>query len=153
MNKSRLLWILVAADVLLSFGSAGAVGFFGWTLPPVLRDYAHQRFSHMPGPGDVVRLALLTTTVCAAFVSWIGLLNYWRFARGLYLFSWASWILLTLYSGASVRPSVSVVFGDLSTLVSGMILGLVYFTDLAHRFERKSPANAAPSEMNLGARA
>ena len=153
MNKERLLWVLVAADVLLAFGSAGADGFFGWTLPPVLRDYAHQRFTHAWGPGDVVHLALLTITVCAAFAAWIGLLNYWRFARGLYVFSWASWIVLTLVSGASVRPSVSEVFSELSALMSGMILGLVYFTDLAHRFERRSPATAAPAGANLGARA
>ena len=37
MNKSRLLWILVAANVLFAFGSVGAEAFFGWTLPRARR--------------------------------------------------------------------------------------------------------------------
>ena len=45
MNKSHLLRMLVAADVLLAFASVGAEGFFGWTLPSPLAEYARNRFS------------------------------------------------------------------------------------------------------------
>ena len=48
MNKSRLLVVLVVANVLFAFASAGAEGFFGWTLPPALADYARLRVSHVP---------------------------------------------------------------------------------------------------------
>src|SRR5438105_15395380 len=81
MHKSRLLVLLVVADVLLSFASVGAEAFFGWTLPPPLAEYSRVRFSRVPGVGDVIPLLLLVTCVLSAFAGWIGLLTYWRFGR------------------------------------------------------------------------
>jgi len=130
MDKSRLLWILVAADVLLAFGSVGAEAFFGWTLPPALAD--HNRTT---GTGAVQLLLLVLATI-GAFVAWIGLVSFWRAARGLYLFALASGVVLTLASGPRVTTSVGEAFSALNMLISGAILGLVYFSDLSRRFER-----------------
>ena len=151
MNKSRLLMILVVADIAFAFASAGAEGFFGWTLPPALADYARLRFSRFPGPGEVLHLGLLATTVLTAFAAWIGLLSSWRYARGLYLFSCATWLLEILVSGPSVRTSVGATFGALNGLVGGAIIGLVYFSDLARRFERAPAEQAAATGVNIGA--
>ena len=147
MNKSRLLGALVAANVLLAFASVGAEAFFGWTLPPSLAEYNHTRFTgfSISGAGDVIQLLLLATTVLCAFAAWIGLVSYWRFARRLYLVSWATWILLILLSGPSVKPSVAAMFGEMSAMVGGVILGLVYFSDLARRFERAPVERMAPA--------
>ncbi len=152
MNNARLLQVMVVADIMLSFASVGAEGFFGWTLPPELRAFTHHRFGHLAGPGNALRVMLLLITASAAFVSWIGLLGFWRHARGVYVFALAAGLLLTLYSGPSVRPSISMVFLELNALVGGVILGLIYFTDLARRFERPSPRTAAPP-VNAGVRA
>lgn len=143
MEKSRLLVLLVALNVLFAFASAGAEGFFGWTLPPALAEYARLRISHFPSPGEVVQFLLMGTTVLFAFASWIGLLNYWRFARPLYLASLATWILHTLVSGPSVRTSVGAMFGVMDATVGGAIIALVYFSDLARRFERNPVETAA----------
>jgi len=151
MNKNRLLLMLVAADVLLAFATIGAEMFFGWTFPPPLAEYAQHRFNRLPAGGDVIPLLLLVVSVCTAFVAWIGLVNYWRLARRLYLVSWGSWILLRLISGPSVMNSVAATVTELDALVGGAILGLVYFSDLAHRFERAPVEGAAPAGMNLGA--
>ncbi len=137
MEKSRLLVLLVGLNVLFAFASAGAEGFFGWTLPPVLAEYTRLRVSHLPSPGEVAQFLLMGTTVLFAFASWIGLLNFWRFARPLYLASLATWILHTLISGPSVRTSVGAMFGALDATVGGAIIALVYFSDLARRFERE----------------
>ena len=152
MNKSRLLWILVIADILLAFGSAGAEALFGWTLPPALREFQHQRFHVNPiaGAFGAFRALLLAITVLAAFGAWIGLLGFWRHARGLYLFSIATWLLFTLLRGGSVDTSVAAVFKALNGLVSGAILGLVYFTELAQRFEHRSAGRSAPVGANFG---
>lgn len=152
MNKNRVLWTLVIADILLAFGSAGAEGFFGWTLPPVLREYRHERFTGFSfvSPVQMLQLLLLAVTVLSAFGAWIGLLSYWRFARGLYVFSLACWLVFTLFHGPSVDTSVAAVFKTLNALASGAILGLVYFSDLARRFEGGA-AGVAPTGMNLGA--
>jgi hypothetical protein len=151
MKKHRLLLILVAADVLLAFASVGAEAFFGWTLPPSLAEYTQLRFSRLPGAGDVIPLLLLIITVSTALLGWIGLVNYWRVARRLYLISLASWILETLISGPSVKTSVGAMFAEMNGLVAGAIIGLVYFSDLARRFEKTPIENTARSGAELGA--
>jgi len=154
MNKTHLLWILVAAQILLTFASVGAEGFFGWTLPPVLAEYSHSRFTTSPfsNPGSVLRLFLLVTTSLAAFAAWIGLVFVWRGARRLYIFSWVMGTLLTLSSGARVDTSMGAAFAELSALVGGVIFGLIYFSDLARRFERSPAEQAGPVGTTLGAR-
>jgi hypothetical protein len=153
MNKSRLLWVLVAANVLLAFASAGAEGFFGWTLPPPLAEYSRTRFSAFSiwHPGDLFHLALLATTVCFAFAAWIGLVTFWRYARRLYVVSCFFSMLLVLLSGPHVQTSVGAMFNEMSALVGGVIVGLIYFSDLARRFERTSAEKPAPAGMHLGA--
>jgi hypothetical protein len=151
MNKSRLLWMLVAADVLLAFASAGAEMFFGCPPPPPLAEYTRLRVTRMPAWGDVIPLILLGTCVLSAFAAWIGLVTYWSFARRLYLFSLATWILHTLISGPSVKTSVGATIGMMNALVAGAIIGLVYFSDLALRFERAPVERTAPAGVDLGA--
>jgi hypothetical protein len=150
MNKTRLLWLLVAADVLLAFGSVGAQAMFGWTLPPALADSARDRFSRSPGLGETFPLVLMVTATLSAFVGWIGLATFWRPARGIYLFSCATWLLHVLVVGPSVKPSVAALFTDLNAIVGGMIIGLVYFTELARRFEKRVAEPAAPAGNDLG---
>ncbi len=145
MNSKRLLWTLVAADVLLAFGSAGAEGFFGWTLPPALADYTRSR-SGFPGAGDILPLALLAACTLCSFAAWTGLVMLWRPARRLYLVAWGIWILHVLIAGPSVRASVAAAFGVASALVGGATIGLVYFSDLARHFDSagaRQPATGA----------
>ena len=154
MNKSHLLWIMVGVNVLLTFASVGADAFFGWTLPPVLAEYSHSRFAASPfsSPDSVFRLLLLLTTSCIAFAAWIGLVLFWRGARRLYVISWVLGVLLVLFSGARVDTSIGAMFGELSAVAGGVIFGLVYFSDLARRFERAPAERAVPTAPGLGAR-
>lgn len=130
-----------------------AEAFFGWTLPPVLAQYEHARFSSfsISSPADVLRLFLIAVTSLLAFAAWIGLATFWRHGRALYLFSWATWILFLLFAGARVRTSVGSVFGVLDALVAGVIIGLVYFSDLARRFEPAAVKGGAPAGSGLSA--
>ena len=147
MNKSYLLRLLVALNVLLGFATAGAEGFFAWTLPPALAAYKHAQWTSfsIAGPWDVFRLMLLAITALCAFAAWIGLVSFWRFARGLYLGTIAVHLLYVLLSGARVTTSIGAVFGQLNGLVSGAILGLAYFSDLSRRFEAAPAEQAAPA--------
>ena len=147
MERQRLLWILVAVNILLAFGSAGAEGFFGWTLPPALAAYEHARFVQSPfaNPGIMLRLVVLAALTICGFASWIGLLFTWPFARRLYLVCMAMSVFLTLISGPMVATSIGAAFRMADGLVSGAVLGLVYFSDLARRFEgRPAQLEAAP---------
>ncbi len=152
MNKRHLLWILVALHVLLTFASVGSEGFFGWTLPPLLAEYSHARFATSPfsSPTSVLRFLFLLTTSCVAFAAWIGLVTFWRGARRLYVVSCVLGALLILFSGARAETSVGAMFGEMSAIVGGVIIGLVYFSELARRFERVPADRAVPIGTALG---
>lgn len=143
MDKTRLLWTLVAADVLLSLGSVGAEAFFGWTLPDVLAD------NRNPGSSGAFHWFLLGVTTLSAFASWVGLVTFWRPARRLYVFALACGVVLALFSGPQVSTSVGVAFSMLNMLVSGVILGLIYFSELARRFERNTVEHSAPAGVSF----
>lgn len=150
MNKHRLLWFLVAADVLLAFASVGAEAFFGWTLPSALAEYRHTRFSGFEFT-TMIHFVVLATTALTAFGAWIGLVTFRPFGRRLFLVSLALGTLSTLIAGPSVTTSVSAMFRVMDELTGGLIVGLVYFSDLAHRFERTAAESARPLAMNVGA--
>jgi len=147
MNKNHLLWILLAANVFLTFASVGAEAFFGWTLPPGLAEYRHGRFAGF-SITNVFHFLLLIITASFAFAAWIGLACFWRYGRSLYLASCVLSLLLTLLSGPKVLTSVGAMFRMSSALVGGAILGLVYFSDLARRFEGGSVTS--PAGVSLG---
>lgn len=142
MNKKRLLWFLIVANVLLAFGSVGAEGFFSWTLPPALAAYRHDRWGAWDLPG-AFRLILICTTALVGFASWIGLASFWRHARGLFVFSIALDLFFRLVAGPLVTPSIGAAFRMADAIVAGMILGLVYFSDLARAFDKRPDSEAS----------
>jgi hypothetical protein len=152
MNHQRLLWILVAANILLSFASAGAEGFFGWTLPSTLAAYSHARFAQLPwsSPSNTFHFVVLAVLTLCSFAAWIGLLSSWRFARRLYLLCMAMSVFLTLISGPVVMTSIGAAFQMMDGVVSGAVLGLVYFSDLKRRFEGGPAERTAAAGMHLG---
>jgi len=154
MNKSNLLRALVVANVLAVFASVGSEAFFAWTLPPDLAAHAHARVSGftLASFGHAIQLLLLLVTSLVAFASWTALLTFWRHARGLFVFSLALDLLLALISGPRVETAPSLMFRMLSGVLAGVILGLVYFSDLARRFEgqRASQTSTAPIGFGTG---
>src|SRR5262245_26332976 len=146
MNKKQLLWLLVIVNILLTFASVGAEGFFGWTLPPVLQAYRQEKLGFSPlAFSHAFRLMFLAVTCLFAFASWIGLASFWRHGRGLFLFSLGLDVVLRLMEGPLVIPSVGAAFRVLDAVSAGMIIGLVYFSDLARVFEEPRAVQAAPA--------
>jgi hypothetical protein len=136
MNKDRMLVALVLADVLLAFSVIGAELFFHWTLPGSLRDYTMSQMFSEPSVWGFGLLMLWCMSISFTLVAWIGLLNYWHFARQLYLAAWGTWVLLILLSGPSVMTPVGAMLSTLESVIAGALIGLVYFSDLARHFER-----------------
>ena len=152
MKHERLLWILVAVNILLAFASVGAEGFFGWTLPSALAAYRHARVGESPlsNPIGALRFVVLATLTLGAFTAWIGLLSSWRFSRTLYLVCTAMSVFLVLVSDPVVMTSIGAAFRMANGVVSGAVLSLVYFSDLARRFEGDPAERTAPAGMHLG---
>src|SRR5437879_13764123 len=118
MDRQRLLWILVAANILLAFASVGAEGFFGWTLPPALAAYEHARFVESPlaNASATFHFVVLAALTLCAFAAWIGLLNSWRLARRLYLACMAMSLFLARLSG----PCVGQLLGAACRVIGGL---------------------------------
>jgi hypothetical protein len=53
------------------------------------------------------------------------------------LCSWLAGLLLTAFMGPAVSSTVGYMLGNASVLCSGLILGLIYFSDLRHAFENE----------------
>ena len=115
MNTSRTLDRLILADFL--------VGVFSliWSV----------RFASPRPPGPAFVLWIL---VCAAtVVAWVGLLYRLRPARTLYAASWLGYLAWVAVRGATAASPVGTVLDLATGLVGGMILALVYFSDLRDR--------------------
>ena len=151
MSKKSLLRFLVAANILLTFASVGVEGFFGWTLPPALAAYNHDRFTGFSSWGlwESFRLMTLAVTTLVAFAAWIGLAGFWHRARGLFLFSLTLAVLDRLIAGPSVTTSMGAAFRMMDSIAAGAIVGLVYFSDLARVFERR-PVTEGSAAWQVG---
>ena len=144
MNKKHLLWFLVVANVLFAFASVGVEGFFGWTLPPALAAYNHERFTGFSA-WEALRFMVVGMTALVAFAAWTGLATFWRHARGLFVFSLGLDVLFRLIAGPSVTTSIGAAFRTVDCVIAGTILGLVFFSDLAHVYERGAVNEATPA--------
>lgn len=147
MKREHVLVLLVVLDVLLAFAVIGSEMFFTKFLPDGLRDHVVSQLRLPTSLWDGVLFVLWTSSICLTLAAWIGFLNLWWFARRLYAIAWTNWTLLVLFSGPSVLTPVGAMFNTLESLVGGLILGLVYFSDLSRYFERSQ------ADIASGARA
>ena len=87
---------------------------------------------------DILLTAWLAFIVLSALISMIGLWLFKSWARGLYIITYIASIPLTLLSGISVYSSAGQVFNDLSFLLSGIIIALMYYSSLSKEFKKRS---------------
>jgi len=133
MRNDRVLFFLVVADFILVMLTFAGSFLLDSTLPQPLRDFTSFRQSNLP---HIVWFPLWVGIAVATLASWIGLLNYWWVGRILYVGTWTAWILLVAASGPSVTTAAGATIETLEHLVGGAIIGLVYFSDLAKRFDQ-----------------
>jgi hypothetical protein len=116
MTESKTLDRLIMADVLLALLS---VAWSAAAEPP-----------RPSGPAFVLWILVCATTVGA----WIGLLSRLRPARALYAASWLGYLALVGLRGGGAGSSIDALLDLAAGLVGGMILALVYFSDLRTQF-------------------
>lgn len=121
MKESKALDALILADFLLGLSSVIADAVFGSSL-------AAAGTRRWTVSGNLV-FGLWLAVCAATVVAWVGLLYRIKPARALYAASWLAYIALVALRGGAGSPLGAVL--DLATgLVGGMILALVYFSDL-----------------------
>ena len=135
MRKERLLSLLVAADFVVSVASIILEAFLYKTLPGELQKYVFDGFS---GPFRLTIFSVLIFwgfALAATITAWVGLLFRWRWARELYLAAWAAMLAVVVLSGPSVMTGAGAAMETLAAIVSGILIGFVYFSDGKKLFE------------------
>jgi len=107
-------------------------------LPESLRAFSE---AESQGERGLVILRVAFPVMILWLGSIIGLFFFWRPSRILYLISIILGLLLPPFFGPYVDAGWGTAFEDAATIVSGVILALVYFSPLKSLYER--PAVAA----------
>ncbi len=138
MRNRRALTLLVIADIVLNVVLI-VLGFaLQSTLPEPLRKYAEEWGEPQLTGVQKVLLFLFFINLSVGITAWISLLNYWKYGPTLYVASWALNIVGSILAGPDVNTAAEVAISTVTTLVGGMILGLVFFSDLRERFRPQS---------------
>jgi hypothetical protein len=103
-------------------------------LPETLQEYERGRggfdsiMDHVLFQGFLVQTILL-------IVSWVGLLRGWLCGRKLYTLTWIVAAVLAPFSGPTVDIALGSMVGSAGILISGMIFGILYFSEARHFYD------------------
>jgi len=130
-SKNLLRILVVSAIVTLILG---VIGQFLAELPEPLKAYRQAELHGEVGAQDWLSAIFAITWVTMGLAGAVGLLFFWRPARILYLVAAVAGIFSTVLAGPVVLAGWSMAMDELSNLLSGAILALVYFSPLAAEF-------------------
>ncbi len=134
----KILRILIVAEVVL--GSVGVVVdmLLEKTLPEEMQDYIVSSEIAEIGFTQSIGLIFGTLLIILLIVAWVGLWNLWRHARLLYTVCWVLGPLLYLVLEPVVYYfPLGATLSDYSILTSGIILGIIYLTELKYNFRKE----------------
>lgn len=149
MELRRLLRTLILVEIGLLFLSI-AIGIVAERfLPEPLRAYLNQESDGLTG-GQIVLLLVALPLLGALVVSWIGLWRTWRAARLIYVITMIAALLLEALAGPWIYSGPGAALATLQSVISGMIVALVFLTPLAAAFGR--PPAAPPGGFGVDMR-
>lgn len=146
MSLITLLRILIAAEIVFAVGGVLLELLLESTLPQPLRAYLTAQSEAPLAWKDLLAVALAVPLLVATIVAWITTLAFWRFAPALYLASHVAGVLLLPFLGPTVQTAVGTALDTAMNLIGGIVIGLLYFSELTHRYSRHPPtASHAPA--------
>jgi hypothetical protein len=141
MKNEKILAILIVCEFMLGMSGLVAEAALEPLLPAPLRAYLAVDAAGTPKLAAALLTTLWAAVVVGTVLAWLGLVNRLKPARPLYVGSWAGYLLLISLRGPNVSSSVGYALDMMMALVGGMIVGVVYFSDLAPKF-RNLPRSA-----------
>lgn len=136
---------LLLLYVLLIFGELASGPATIDTLPEALRKFAQDQYDNPEKSVGANFQALgLVLLACLAMMitSLVGLWLLWRPARMLFTVYLLSLAVAIVLAGPLVESSLTSVLAFMNTIISGLILGMIYFSPLREHFE--APVERAP---------
>lgn len=107
------------------------------TTPQLLHAYKNYQYSNLPDWWGIITLIILLTLV-TKYISIFGVIFNKNWAKYLFLVSFFVPVILHPLLGHFIVGPYSGLFNTLETLVSGAIIGIIYFTDARHAYSNNS---------------
>jgi choline-glycine betaine transporter len=142
MNLERVFRGLVVWDIVLTITTIPATLLSERFLPPALQAYVHAESDAPLTVLEAVLFAFAVVLMVVLVVAWVGLLSWRRSAPHLYLVACASYAPFLLLSGPTVSTAFETATETAGSILSGVILGMAYFSDLRTRFRGDEQASA-----------
>jgi hypothetical protein len=120
-------WLLVVGGVLLGF-------LLEPTLPPELRLFNATEEQRPFHASELIGLGAASLCVLLWLAGSVGAFLLWRPARLLYLAAVIAGVALMPLFGPSVLAPLASAFDQAGSILSGLVLGTLYFSELRHRF-------------------
>jgi hypothetical protein len=117
-----LEWVFLGVAIALSF-------LLESSLPAPLRDWLAAEAEADLAPQEVALLIVMIPLLLSALVGSIGLLFLKRWGAWLYLISTIIGYALFPFTGPTVEHAVADAFDEVAILLSGLIIGLAFFSD------------------------
>lgn len=129
MNTKSILRLLIASEwVLIVFGVYLSFVLEKY-LPQELQNYlSAESNTELSRQEDILFIAVLAVAICY-FASSILLFFMKNWAKWSYLICIIIFALVLPVTGPTVEHSIADTIGEIPTLISGMILSLIFFTD------------------------
>jgi hypothetical protein len=134
MDLVRLLRGLIALEAVLTVIAFMAHPVFDAMLPDALQAWVNQRAEAAFEPSDYASTGAGFALLGAACVSWYGLWRFRPWAPTLYACTWGIEIALIALIGPSVQAGPAAALTELGVGISGLMLGIAWFSDLRHRY-------------------
>ncbi|MBA4150166.1 MAG: hypothetical protein H0X66_18820 [Verrucomicrobia bacterium] len=157
LPKKSILRYLIVAEISLITSSVVADLVLEHTLPTEIQHYISRSAETPITSLEAVGLGLGILLLLLMLIAWVGLWRLWKPARLLYTLCWLFGVpLFLLLDSAVYYTPLGAALSEYAILSAGMILGLLYFSDLSSNFSIAEPATApndgpAASHDNLNA--
>lgn len=139
ITKGQFRWLVTAFVMVLIMGVVASLAGES-SLPTPLRDYLRER-SEVGAAGisgrDMVLIGVAIPLLIAAFVSFIGLYCFWRFARPLTVVVVCVGLCLYPLAGPVVESAWASLLFDLGNLLTGAIVALMYASPVSAWFAKR----------------
>ena len=144
MTKGQFRWVVTASIVASILGITADL-IMEASLPVPLRDYLNAQ-----SEADLTIRETIVAVVSLLFlVAWvvaiIGLYCFWQFARPLMVIVLIGSIIISVVIGPTIQSGLTTAFYDVGTLLSGMILALIYTTPVRTWFEKSEVNGFEPA--------
>lgn len=137
-HLQTMVRVLLTSEIALSIFGIVLAFFDRRLLPEELQAY-YRSVAHQPlALSDVFWLYVYLSFAILCVVSWVALWRWARCSRLLYLLTCVIGIALSLFSGPSTGSALSSTLSNILTLISGIMLGILFFSDVRFHYETQN---------------